>query len=260
MKIFDSHCHLDDRAYDKDRNQVITRAKKAGVEAMMIVGITEKTSHKAISIAKSHFMCYASVGIHPHDVKDCSESVLKSLTLLAQNSEVHAWGEIGLDFNRMYSPQKDQEKWFVRQLEEAENLDLPVIFHERDSKGRFLELLKHNQPKQKKGVIHCFSGNKKELEAYLKLGYYIGITGIITIQKRGINLRKLVPLIPQDRLLVETDAPYLTPAPQKNKIKRNEPAFVKSVLLKLAEVRKEDPEILAQAVWNNTCKLYNIPN
>ena len=140
----------------------------------------------------------------------------------------------------------------------ADELNLPVIFHERDTKGRFLELLTTHHKTGRTGVVHCFSGNQSELEQYLKLGFCIGITGILTIKKRGADLRKLVPYIPEDRILVETDAPYLIPAPEKNRFKRNEPAFVRSVLLKLAEVRKEVPEYLSTVVWENTCRLFKI--
>ncbi len=222
----------------------------------MIVGTSKDSSGKAVTLAESHSGLYASVGIHPHDAKDCSEQVLSYLIKLAEIKKVRAWGEIGLDFNRMYSPRKDQEKWFIRQLAIADNLNLPIIFHERESKGRLLEILKEKYCRERKGVIHCFSGNKSELYQYLELGFYIGITGILTIKGRGAELRKLTPLIPADRILIETDAPYLTPAPEKNRTKRNEPAFVKSVLLKLAETRKEDPEYLSDIIWKNTCKLY----
>ena len=141
--------------------------------------------------------------------------------------------------------QKVQEKWFVRQLETAQKLDCPLIFHERDSNGRFFEILcEHSWPGMK-GVVHCFSGRRHELRQYLDLGLYIGITGIATIKKRGAKLRRLTPEIPAGRLLVETDAPFLTPAPEKNHTRRNEPAFVKSVLLKVAEVRREDSAKLA---------------
>jgi TatD DNase family protein len=258
MKIFDSHCHLDDKSYSKDLDAVIERARSAGVARMMTIGVNKRTSAQAVSLAQSHTGIYASVGIHPHDVKNCNESILQDLINLAKNKKVRAWGEMGLDFNRMYSPRKDQEKWFIKQLEIADELDLPMIFHERDSNGRFLEILKDHKSTVIKGVVHCFSGSRNELDQYLALGLHIGITGILTIKSRGAQLRQLVPGIPADRLLVETDAPYLVPAPEKNRIRRNEPAFVKSVLLKLAEVRNEDPEDLAQIIWQNTCRLYGL--
>ena len=258
MNIFDSHCHLDDKSYNKDLNAVLDRARKAGVIRMMTIGVNGRTSGQAVSLAQTREGVYASVGVHPHDVKNCSDSILQELKDLAKNEKVRAWGEIGLDFNRMYSPQKDQEKWFERQLEIAGRLNLPLIFHERDSNGRFLEILKNQDQAHIKGVVHCFSGNQDELDQYLSLGLHIGITGILTIKNRGAQLRQLVPGIPADRLLVETDAPYLVPAPEKNHIRRNEPAFVKSVLLKLAQVRNEDPEEFARVVWQNTCRLYGL--
>lgn len=258
MILFDSHCHLDDQLFDGDIDAVIQRMQAANVAAAMIVGTTRQRSIKAVSIAETYPGCYASVGFHPHDAKDCSEETLKFLVNLAKNPNVKAWGEIGLDFNRMFSPQKDQEMWLERQLEIAAELELAVIFHERDSRGRLIEILKTCQKTFHAGVIHCFSGEKTELKQYLESGLYIGITGIITIKARGADLRELAPLIPADRLLVETDAPYLTPVPERNHTRRNEPAFVRSVLLKLAEVRREDPEYLSAQVWENTCRLFNV--
>ena len=258
MKLFDSHCHLDDKAYDRDLGEVINRMKTAGVSGVMIVGIDRESSEKAVAMAQTENIFHASVGVHPHDAKDCSESTLTQLRDLSRNPKVRAWGETGLDFNRMYSPRKDQEHWFIRQLETADECDLPVILHERDSNGRLLDILKAHATSRRQGVVHCFSGTRPELTQYLDLGFYIGITGILTIKGRGKALRELVPMIPGDRLLVETDAPYLIPAPEKNRFRRNEPAFVKSVLMKLAQVRGEDPEALAAVVWENTCRLYGI--
>jgi TatD DNase family protein len=258
MNIFDSHCHLDDKSYTMDLNAVLDRARSAGVIRMMTIGVNGRTSGQAVSLAQSHESVYASVGVHPHDVKNCSESILRYLLDLAKNEKVRAWGEIGLDFNRMYSPRKDQEKWFERQLEIAGRLGLPMIFHERDSSGRFLEILKSQSLAEINGVVHCFSGNRQELDQYLALGLHIGITGIITMKSRGAQLRELAPIIPADRLLVETDAPYLVPSPERNRSRRNEPAYVKSVLMELAEVRKEDPDQLAKTTWDNTCRLYGL--
>ena len=244
MILFDSHCHIDDKAYAGDLDAVINRAEKENVLGLMIVGIDIPTSLKAIKIARTHGHIITSVGIHPHDATHCSRDALDTLLDLAKkNPCVKAWGETGLDYNRMFSPAKDQEACFEAQLDMAGSLDLPLIFHERDSQGRFYDILKSHGPKSRKGVVHCFSGTREELFKYLDLGYYIGITGIVTIEKR---------------LLIETDAPYLTPAPEKNRYRRNEPAFVKSVLLKLAEIKKANPEILSQTIFNNTKKLYQV--
>lgn len=258
MKFFDSHCHLDDSSYTKDFEKMIMRAGEAGVTGMMTVGVTEKSSEICVHLAEQYDGIYASVGIHPHDAKECSEEVLKYLEKLAKSSKVKAWGETGLDFNRMHSPKNIQEKWFIRQLEYAERLNLPLIFHERDSEGRFLEIIKHHEAKNRRGVVHCFSGDKKELESYLDLGLYIGITGIITMNERGETLRNLVKYIPSDKILIETDSPYLTPSPHRNKIKRNEPSLVPAVLLKISEVTGDSKENAAEMIWNNTCRFYGI--
>lgn len=258
MKLFDSHSHIDDTCFEADFNQMMERARQAGVERIMIAGINAGTSEKAIRIAEKNPGVVTSVGVHPHDVKFCDHTTIDTLKRLAENPCVRAWGEIGLDFNRMFSPADVQETRFEEQLEAASSLGLPLIFHERDSNGRFLEILESWRGRNLSGVVHCFSGNRDDLVSYLDLGYFIGITGIVTIQQRGAELRDLVRLIPDNRILIETDAPYLTPAPQKNKNRRNEPAFVKSVLLKLAEVRDQDPEYLAQIIWTSTCSLFSV--
>jgi TatD DNase family protein len=258
MMLFDSHCHLDDPSFKNDLEAVVDRARAAGVVQLMTIGVTLETSCRAVELARSRPGVYASVGVHPHDAQDCSDEVLDKLVRLSRDPKVRAWGETGLDFNRMYSPRDEQEKWFQRQLEAAAESSLPMIFHERDSQGRFLELLKTCPPPPGAAVIHCFSGTKSELKRYLDRGYYIGITGILTLKERGEHLRRLAPRIPPDQLLVETDAPYLTPEPERRRLRRNEPALVGSVLLKLAEVRHEDPEDLARTVFANTCRLYRL--
>jgi TatD DNase family protein len=259
MQIFDSHCHLDDPVYDRDREAVIERAHQAQVRAMMLVGIDAATSEKAITIAAAHAHTYASVGLHPHDARHCDEATLARLRELTLHPQVKAWGETGLDFNRMHSPQADQERWFHRQLALAAETNLPMIFHERDSGGRFLSILKSHWGAGRKGVVHCFSGSDRELDRYLEMGLYIGITGIVTLKSRGEALRAQALRIPPDQLLVETDAPYLTPTPERNRFKRNEPAFVRAVLLKLAEIRAVPAETLAPVIWANTCRLFGVP-
>lgn len=259
VQLFDSHCHLDDKCYREDFDEMLVRARQAGVQACMVVGITPGSSRQSARLADQYETLYASVGIHPHDAARCSDTAIKELRTIAKSTDkVRAWGETGLDFNRMYSPQTDQEKWFQRQISEAMDLGLPLIFHERDSNGRFLEILHSFAGNPIKGVVHCFSGTRKELYAYLDLGLYIGITGVITIKGRGQALREMVPDIPDDRLIIETDAPYLTPTPDRNRVKRNEPAFVKTVFEKLATVRNEPPEQLATALWDNTCRVFGI--
>jgi TatD DNase family protein len=258
MRLFDSHCHLDDPCYAADLQPVLERARRSGVEALLIAGIDHQSSLAAARIANAHRDVYAAVGVHPHDARTCNDRVVAELCRLARSPKVKAWGEIGLDFNRMYSPQEIQEAWFIRQLAAADDLELPLIFHERDSNGRLISLLKAHPRSGRRAVVHCFSGTTAELLTYLDWGFFIGITGILTLAQRGRDLRRQVLEIPAERLLIETDAPYLTPTPEKNQTRRNEPAFVRSVLLKLAEVRKEAPQTLADTIWDNTCRLFRI--
>jgi TatD DNase family protein len=258
MKIFDSHCHLDDGCFTSDFTSVLQRAVEQDVRRMLIAGIDLSTSRRAVELANRHRGIFASVGIHPHDAQHGSEEIFAELTSLATDPRVVAWGETGLDFNRMYSPQKEQERWFIRQLEIADRLDLPLIFHERDSKGRFLEILDGTPASRRRAVVHCFSGSASEMVRYLEMGFYIGITGIVTVKKRGEALRQMLPDIPTERILVETDAPYLTPTPLRNKHRRNEPAFVRQVLLKVADVLDADVPSLADQVWRNTCRLFRL--
>ncbi len=263
MRLFDSHAHIDDDVYDSDFNDMLNRAHDSGVKGIMVAGVTPQTITKALNIAKqphknSHL--FISVGMHPHDAQYCCDATIENYKLIAKNypSIVRAWGETGLDFNRMHSPRDIQEEWFVRQIDAADELNLALIFHERDSNGRFLEILESMKHKDRCGVVHCFSGTKEEMFRYLDLGYYIGITGILTLQQRGDILRELAVLIPDNRIVIETDAPYLTPAPMKNKTRRNEPAFVKHVFNKLVEIKGVDAGILADRLWKNTCSLYSI--
>lgn len=259
MKIFESHCHLDDRSYADDLDEVIKRARSAQICAMMTIGTDGPSSGRAVVLADTYPDVYAAVGLHPHDAKTCDEETLGALKALAQHVKVRAWGEIGLDFNRMYSPAKVQERWLERQIESALELGLPMIFHERDSRGRFKDILRSFWTDEYKGVVHCFSGSEEELDVYLDLGLHIGITGIVTMKSRGAGLRRMVRRIPADRLLVETDAPYLTPAPERNKHRRNEPAFVRSVLRKLADVRGETADDLAAVIWSSACRFFGVP-
>lgn len=257
--LIDSHCHLDDRAFEKDLDAVIERAFAAGVKTILNAGIHRDSSRRCVDLSRKYAGLYAAIGFHPHNASECNEKFLRELTDLAQAPGVKAWGEIGLDFNRMFSSREDQEKWFVRQLEVADALQLPVILHERDTEGRLLEMLQQYHQSPGHGVVHCFSGSTEVLHEYLDMGYFIGVTGIISIAGRNRRLIEQVRQIPADRLLIETDAPYLTPVPEKKRYRRNEPAFVASVLTALAQARGDEPATLAATVWANTVRLFNLP-
>lgn len=260
MRIIDSHCHLDDKIYNSILAKTLDNAKKNNVLAMLAIGINFKSSLACVKLAQTIPNVFATAGLHPHDAKEWRAGDYERLRALAQDPNVYAIGECGLDFNRMFSPQEMQESVFNEHLRCARESGLPVVLHERDSRGRLLAMLRsfYNDGRAK-GVVHCFSGNREELAGYLELGLHIGITGVITMDARGRELRELVGSVPANRLLVETDAPYLTPAPERNKYKNNEPAFTRSVLLKIAAVCGYDANNLSEIIWRNTVDLFNLP-
>ncbi len=257
MVLFDTHCHIEDKSYDKCRDEIVERMEKVGVECATVVGINLARSKKCIQVAEKYENIFASVGIHPHNANEATPKALKELKKIASHEKVCAWGELGLDFNRLFQPVDVQVNCMVEQLKIADALGLPSIFHERDTKGKFLEVLQTHTNSQRRGVVHCFGGNRKELLAYLDMGLYIGVTGIVTHPQRGASLRSLINLIPSDKLVIETDSPYLTPF-QHKKSRRNEPSFVGAVLQTLAEVRGVSEEVLAEQLWNNSCALFGI--
>jgi len=245
--MVDIGVNLAHRSFQKDRAEVIQRAFAAGVQSMIITGTSLATSEAAVRIAREYpNQLFATAGVHPHDSRNCSEQTISELRRLAANQEVVAIGECGLDFNRDFSPRPQQEKWFEAQIVLAEELQMPLFLHERDAQQRFCEILKRAR-KQVPAVIHCFTGTRDELKAYLDLGLHIGITGWICDERRGMHLRELVKEIPADHLMIETDAPFLLPRtmPTKPKEDRNEPAFLNFVLKTLADCLGKPVDLVA---------------
>src|SRR6185369_2200008 len=208
MQLVDIGANLTHEAFKGDLAEVVARARAAGVAQIVVTGTTVGESAHAVEIAEQYGL-YATAGVHPHHAKDCGPDTVPSLRKIASNSKIIAIGECGLDFNRNYSPHPDQEKWFVAQAELGIELGKPLFLHSRDAHPRFAEILK--SLKVEKAVAHCFTGTKEELHSYLDLGLYVGITGWICDERRGKHLLDLVREIPMEKLLLETDAPYLTP-------------------------------------------------
>lgn len=232
LHIIDIGVNLAHRSFQKDRKDVIERAFTAGVRTMVITGSSVATSREAQALAREYpGRLYATAGVHPHDSQHCGEDTIPELRRMAELDEVAAIGECGLDFNRDFSPRPLQEKWFEAQVALAEELQMPLFLHERDAHRRFCEILKATR-RSTAGVLHCFTGTREELRACLDMGLHIGITGWICDERRGTHLRELVREIPLDRLMIETDAPFLLPRSMSGKPKdgRNEPAFLTHVL------------------------------
>lgn len=247
-ELVDIGVNLGHDSFRSDREQVLQRAFAAGVRTMVVTGTSIQASEEAVEIARQYpGRIFATAGVHPHDSRHCTEGTIPELRRLAGRPEVVAIGECGLDFNRNFSPRPEQEKWFEAQITLAEELQMPLFLHERDARERFCQILEGAR-KTVPAVIHCFTGNGEDLKAYLDLGLHIGITGWICDERRGRHLHELVKEIPLDRLMLETDAPFLLPRtmPKRPKDGRNEPAFLTWVLQTVAEcLGKQPPEVAA---------------
>jgi TatD DNase family protein len=249
-KLIDIGVNLGHASFNNDRKQVIERALAAGVYKMVVTGTSVKSSLEAQALASRHpEILTSTAGVHPHNAKNCNNETLKALRDLAKQKEVVAIGECGLDFNRDFSPRPLQEQWFEAQVELACELRLPLFLHERDAHQRFFEILSKFRNQFEAAVVHCFTGSGEELDAYLELDLHIGITGWICDERRGLHLRDLVRRIPLDRLMLETDAPFLTPRNIQPKPKegRNESAFLPYVLRSVATALGKSAEEVADA-------------
>jgi len=249
-QLVDIGINLMHKSFNVDRSEVLARAHTAGVTRLIITGTSERSSQEAATFAQKHRgVLYATAGIHPHDSKHCTPATLTVLRTLAKYPEVVAIGECGLDYNRDFSPRPIQDQWFEAQIQLASELKMPLFLHERDAHQRFVEILSRYSNALAKVVVHCFTGTAEELDKYLSMGFYIGITGWICDDRRGTHLRALVRRIPLDRLMLETDAPFLTPRdlrPQPAD-RRNEPAFLPHILNTVANALGKSPDEVATA-------------
>ncbi len=253
--LIDTHAHLIDKAYNRDLEVVLNRARKAGVEAIINVGFTLSYARKAVALAGAYPRLFASVGIHPHDAAAVPKDYLDTLKKLAEKPKVVALGEMGLDFYRNLSPPPVQERVFREQLELAKEVGLPVIVHDRDAHRRVLQIMKEEGVGEKGGVLHCFSGDLSMARECFALGLYISIAGPVTY-KKAEELQEVAAACPRDRLLLETDCPYLTPHPYRGK--RNEPAHVALVCRQVAKLRGESPEEVAHYTGANAVQLFGL--
>jgi len=252
--LIDTHAHLDMQDFDKDREKVIERAVKDGVTRIITVGTDLDSSLYSLELARKHESIYAAVGYHPHNAQGCNSQCLNKLSEISMEPEVVAWGEIGLDFFRRYSPRDDQLKIFLRQIEMANDIDMPVIIHDREAHNDVLTILKKMGKGERKGVIHCFSGDIDLAMAFVELGYYISIPGTVTY-KKALQTKEVASSIPLEYLLVETDAPFLAPVPKRGN--RNEPLFVNYTAQEIARLRNIEFEEVAEQTSENAKTLFD---
>jgi TatD DNase family protein len=252
MHLIDSHAHLDSPKFDGDREAVVERAREAGLVAILNVGGDLASSRAAVALAERYGFIYAAVGVHPHDARTVTPAVLDDLRTLSRHPKVVAIGEIGLDYYRDLSPRPVQRQAFADQLALAAELGLPVIVHSREALDDVLAGLCGWEDT---GVLHSYSGGLERLEEVLELGFSIGISGPVTFPKAE-RLRAVAEAVPLERLLVETDCPYLTPVPYRGR--RNEPAYVRYVAQAVARARGMEAEPLARATADNARCLFGI--
>lgn len=253
--LFDTHAHLDDDRFDKDRDEVVNQCKLDGVELILNAGSNMETSVKAIALAKKYELIYAAVGVHPHDAAEMDEETAGVLAALAENNKVRAIGEIGLDYHYDFSPRDVQKKRFIEQIDLARQIGLPVIIHDREAHGDVMNIFKKTRIKEVGGVLHSFSGSAEMALECIKLGLYISISGPVTFN----NARKTVEAVkqvPMEMLLIETDSPYLTPVPYRGK--RNYPGYVRFVAEKIAEIKGLSYEEVARQTLENGKRLFGI--
>ncbi|MBR3145071.1 MAG: TatD family hydrolase [Clostridia bacterium] len=248
--IFDSHAHLDDKAFDEDREALIEEMKNSGVAGIITCGCDIESSKRALSLAHKYDFIYAAVGIHPEEIQKGDS--LDEIEVLAQDKKCVAIGEIGLDYYYDKEHKNLQKEIFSSQIDLAKKLHLPIIVHDREAHEDTLIILKNKKPK---GVLHCFSGSVEMAKEVMKLGMYLGVGGVITF-KNARKLPEVVKIIPDDKLLIETDCPYLAPVPYRGKVCFS--GMIPLTAKKIAEIRETDTESVLQLTKENATRLFNI--
>lgn len=253
--LFDTHAHLDFDDFNADRDELVERARAAGLVNILNVGFDLDSSRRAVQMAEKYDLAYAAVGVHPHVAGETAPDYLEQMEKMTAHPKVVALGEMGLDYFRNRSPLPAQKKVLRAQLALAKRLDLPVIIHDREAHGDMMDILRSDGPFSAGGVIHCYSGSWEMARECLSMGFYISIAGPVTFPK-SIKLKDVAARVPSDRLLVETDAPFLTPVPHRGK--RNEPAYVRFTLAEIAALRRVEPDKLAETCTENGRRLFRM--
>jgi TatD DNase family protein len=262
MELIDIGSNLTHESFQHDLADVMDRARDAGIRRQIITGTTLSASEAAIHLHHSHpGVLFATAGVHPHHATELDEASFEQLAHLAASPAVVAVGECGLDYYRNFSPREAQRAAFARQLELAARVRKPVFLHQRDAHADFVAILREYHPQLKDAVAHCFTGHDNELDDYLSMGLAIGVTGWICDERRGQHLKSMVGRIPSDRLMIETDAPYLLPRSLRPKPagRRNEPAFLVEVARVVAEARGEDITALARSTTETAERFFGLP-
>lgn len=250
--IFDTHAHYDDEQFDEDRDVLLRGMEKEGVGTIVEIGASMESSREAVRLSEKYPFIYAAVGVHPDNVGELGEDTFRELEQMCRQNKVVAVGEIGLDYHWDTEPREIQKQWFIRQLELAQNMHLPVNIHSRDAAEDTLEIMR-KYGKNLTGIIHCFSYSKEMAQEYVKMGFYIGIGGVVTF-KNGKKLKEIVKEVPLERIVLETDCPYMAPEP--NRGRRNDSRNIHYVAEKIAELKNITKEAVIKQTENNAKLIY----
>ena len=253
--IFDTHAHYDDEAFDEDREELLSSLKEHGIEAVTNIGASLKSSRATLELVARYPFVYGAIGVHPNEVDELDEEGIAWLKESSSKPGVVAIGEIGLDYYWDEPDRKIQQKWFVRQLELAKEVDLPVVIHSRDAAKDTLDIMKSMRHGELSGVIHCFSYTKEMAREYLNMGFYLGIGGVVTF-KNAKKLKEVVEYMPLEQLVLETDCPYLAPVP--NRGKRNSSLNLPYVVEEIAALKNTTPEKVMEVTNQNARKMYRL--
>lgn len=254
MKLFDTHAHLNDKRFDADRDELISGFKKSNVAKVITLGTDIDTSSQCMDIAKKHEGVYAAVGLHPHDAKNFEDENISTFEQMAKDKNVVAIGEIGLDYHYDFSPRDKQMHAFILQMEMAKRLELPAVYHVREAFGDFIPMVEKGEILTN-AVMHCYGGSIESAKICLDAGMMISFTGVISF-KNANKVKKVVEYVPLDRLMIETDCPYMAPVPYRGK--RNEPAYVAQVARAMAQIKGISIEEIAEITYNNAIRFFNI--
>ena len=251
--IFETHAHYDDPAFDRDRDRLLALLKDEGIAPIVNIGASIETTKSTVELAHRYDHVYAAIGVHPSDCGDLTENDIEWLKDLSSDEKVVAIGEIGLDYHYDEPDREIQKKWFIRQLELAGDTSLPIVVHSRDAAQDTYEIIKDFRGLR--GVIHCFSYSAELAREYVKMGYYIGVGGVVTF-KNGRKLHEVVKEIPLESIVVETDAPYLSPEPYRGR--RNSSAFIPYIIERIADLKNVSYETVERVVYENAADLYKV--
>ncbi len=255
MRLFDTHAHINDERYDNDRAEMLQSCFDAGVEYILIPGVDRGTVESGIALAEQYPNLYAAVGTHPHESKDFTDDDYEYFKDQAlYNDKVRAVGEIGLDYYYDFSDRSTQKKVFIRQLELAREVDLPILIHDRDAHGDLMDVLR-NEGKDNRGILHCYSGSWEMAKELIKMGFYISFAGSVVFPK-STSLKEVAKQVPLDRILIETDSPYLTPPPFRGR--RNDPSKTQFVAEEIAALKGMDVDEFAQIALENGKRVFGI--